>query len=82
LAKALIKIPHIGMVNVVAGKQIVPECVQYQATGSHIAQALRSIFTNELRVCEIRDELKKIKNTLGSHHAAETAAEKILTFLD
>ena len=30
MAKLLVKIPYIGLVNVVAGKKIVPECVQFR----------------------------------------------------
>src|ERR1700752_2467472 len=36
LAKMFVKIPDIGLVNVVAGKRIVPECVQYDATPQKI----------------------------------------------
>lgn len=41
LAKALIKIPYIGLVNIVAGKKIVPECIQNDANGKTIAAELK-----------------------------------------
>jgi len=81
LAKMFIKIPYIGMANVVAGKQIVPECVQFGATPKAIAHQLKSIFTNEIRVAEMKDDLLNVKRSLGGRGASKRAAEAILTLL-
>lgn len=78
LAKLFVKIKDIGLVNVVAGKRIVPECVQYQATGKKIAKELTDIFTNELRIAEIKINLKGVKESLGLSGASRRAAEEIL----
>lgn len=81
LAKMLVKIPFIGLVNIVAGKKIVPECVQFQATGKHIAEELAAIFTNELKVADIKSNLRKVKTALGAPGASQRAAEKIIANL-
>lgn len=81
LAKIFIKIPDIGLVNVVAGKRIVPECVQFQATSSLIARELKDMFTNEPRLADIKSELRKVKSLLGSGGASERAAKEILNVL-
>ena len=65
MAKLLVKIPHIGLVNVVAGKKIVPECVQFQATPEHIVSELRKIITDEIRIAVIKENLRDVKNLLG-----------------
>ena len=78
LAKLFVKIKDIGLVNVVAGKRIVPECVQYQATGTKIAKELTDIFTNELKIAEIKINLKGVKESLGLSGASRRAAEEIL----
>ncbi len=78
LAKLFVKIKDIGLVNVVAGKRIVPECVQYQATGTKIAKELTDIFTNELKIAEIKINLKSVKESLGLSGASRRAAEVIL----
>jgi len=54
LARMFVKIKNIGLVNVVAGKRIVPECVQFNATGKDIARELVDIFTNEPNIAEIK----------------------------
>ena len=46
-ARSLIKIPYIGLVNVVAGKKIVPEFIQFQAKPHLIAREAISLLTNK-----------------------------------
>ncbi len=81
LAKFLIKIPWIGLVNVVAGKKIVPECIQFKATPEKIAQEVKSIYTNEKKIAEIKSELRKVKESLGAPGASRRAAEAIIKIL-
>lgn len=78
LAKMFVRIPYIGLVNVVAGKQIVPECVQNNATGLRIADQIRQIMTNEIRLADMKSELSKVKSLLGSTNASERAAREII----
>lgn len=78
LAKLLIKIPFIGLVNVVAGKKIVPECIQFEATGGHIAKELRMMCQNPAKLAEIKAELEKVRLSLGEPGAGERAAREIL----
>jgi len=78
LAKCVVKIKNIGLVNIVAGKRIVPECVQFQATGIRIAKEVKEIFTNEPKIAEIKSDLRKVKSSLGLSGASQRAAEVIL----
>ena len=78
LARSFIKIPYIGLVNVVAGEKIVPECIQFDATPLRIAEELKNIFTNEPRLANIKDALKKVKDSLGPPGASERAAKEVL----
>ncbi len=81
LAKALIKIPYIGLVNVVAGKKIVPECIQDDANGQKIADELKKIYKNPAEFDKICTELEKVKTSLGENGASKRAAENIIQFL-
>ncbi len=81
LAKLFIKIPDIGLVNVVAKKRIVPECVQFQATPKNIAAELEHILTDETRIAEIKTELRKMRQQLDQGGASERAAGEILSVL-
>ena len=81
LAKMLVKIKHIGLVNVVADKEVVPECIQYQATAPNIAKKLKEIYTNESKIADIKTELRKVKTLLGEKGACARAAKSILDSL-
>ncbi len=78
MAKLMIKIPYIGLVNVVAGKKIVPECIQFEATGKNIAAELKDIYTDKDRMSQIKTELAKVKRALGPPGASQRAAAKVL----
>ncbi|MCA9406770.1 MAG: lipid-A-disaccharide synthase, partial [Candidatus Omnitrophica bacterium] len=81
IAKTFVKISDIGLVNVVAGKRIVPECVQFQATGINIAAEAKNILTDETKIAAIKNELKILKNSLGESGASQKAAQAINSFL-
>jgi len=81
LAKLLIRIPCIGLVNIVARQPIVPECIQFTATGQHIADELENIFTDEVKLAEIKSSLGKVKNSLGQPGASRRTAQEILKSL-
>ncbi len=78
LAKMFVKIKHIGLVNIVAGELVAPECVQFQATSQHIAEALKKIITDEPRIADMKTKLRAVKASLGTGGASDRAAKKIL----
>lgn len=78
LARLMIKIDCIGLVNVVAGKKIVPECIQFDATPSRIAATLKAIYDNPSRIKEIKNELAQVRSRLGEPGASRRAAEVIV----
>lgn len=77
MARLLVKIPYVGLVNVVAGKRIVAECVQFQATAEHIASELRKIISNEIGIALTKENLRDVKNLLGTPGASRRAAQII-----
>ncbi|MDD3375390.1 MAG: lipid-A-disaccharide synthase [Candidatus Omnitrophica bacterium] len=81
LAKLLIKIPYIGLVNVVAQKKIVPECIQLNATEIKITSEIISILSDLVKIESIKKDLTKVKNALGAPGASMRAAKEILSFL-
>ncbi|HAJ57686.1 MAG TPA: lipid-A-disaccharide synthase [Candidatus Omnitrophica bacterium] len=81
LAKLLVKIPNIGLVNVVAGKQIVPELVQFGATAKNISKKSLKILGDKKIQENMHAQLYALKNTLGMPGAYRRAAEEISKFL-
>ena len=74
IGKMVINVAHIGMVNILAGKRIVPEFVQDEACPEKIATEVIDILINRKRMDYIKAELIKIRNMLGSPGAAKRAA--------
>lgn len=71
LAKSLVSIPNIALVNVVAGKKIVPEYIQNKAIPKDIAEEMYDILTNKQKYKSIQDELSLVKEKIGSFHSLQ-----------
>ena len=74
IAKAVIKIPYIGLVNIVAGKKVAEELIQNDATADKIANAIETALHNP----QIVDELAAVKTSLGGPGASLRAAQVVL----
>ena len=61
IARSVIKIPYIGLVNIVAGKKIADELIQRDANAINIAHHLETALHNP----QIIEELAAVKNSLG-----------------
>jgi lipid-A-disaccharide synthase len=81
LYRPQVKVPYIGMVNIVAGEKIIPEFVQFNASAKNISQEVIRILKNPEEKARIVDKLRQIKTTLGEHGAPERASRIILNFL-
>ncbi len=80
--KMLIKIPYIGLANIVAGKKIVPEFLQFGATAPQIAKESLNILANENRIRTTKKELSEVKIKLGEPGASQKTAKAILEELN
>lgn len=82
ISKTLIKLPFIGLINVVAGKKIIPEFIQFQATAKNISQCSYEFFLkNKESQNRIKQELVLAKQKLGSIGANKKAAQVIIDVL-
>jgi lipid-A-disaccharide synthase len=81
VGRAMIKVKWIGLVNLVAGRALVPELIQDEADGEHIAvEALRILEEDSYRQEMIRG-LAEVRERLGSPGAAERVARMALEML-
>lgn len=78
LARLLIRIPRIGLANIVAGKRVVPEFIQQKARAKEIAKVACHWLSNPGLMRETRKELKRVKEKLGTPGASKRAAKIIL----
>jgi len=75
--RLLVKVKYLGMPNVLAEKEIVPEFIQHHAQPAMIAQAVLHLFETGARA-QMFSEFDKIRDQLGGAGASERAAKAIL----
>jgi len=78
LARALVKIRTIGLVNIAAGGQRVPELLQDQFTPLHVAEVANRLLFDPNEAREQRAYLAQLAEKLGGQGAADRAAEAVL----
>ena len=78
LGKPFVKVDTYGMVNLVAGRRIVPELVQADFTPGRVADEAVSLLTDPARTAAMRSALADVRSRLGGPGASRRAAEAIL----
>jgi lipid-A-disaccharide synthase len=81
-AKILVKIEHIGLPNVLAGREIIPEFIQHRAQPPAIAAAVLRFMDDGNARAQVLSEFDKIIETLGKSGASMAAAQAIVAEID
>ena len=76
----LITVPHYGLVNLVAGREIAKELMQDDLTGENLADELLKLLEPETNKA-VRANLRDVAHKLGDPGASSRAAELIVKFL-
>jgi len=80
--RMLIRVPFLGMVNIIAGKQICPELLQGDATPEKLARAIEPLLSDNQTRNNMINELDRVRNNLGIAGAEERAAKILLQELE
>ena len=78
IARAIVTVKEIAMANVLAGRRIVPELIQGEATPARVAAEAVAILDDGGRAAQMRSDLAALRGTLGEPGAVNRAAEAIL----
>ena len=76
--KRVIKIPFIGLPNIIAGEQIVPECIQDEMSAECMAAKLQSFLLDKTLYCNTRERLMRLREQLGSQKPSEVVSDIIM----
>jgi len=79
--KRMLKIPYIGLVNIVADKKIVQEFLQNDATAEILCTEIIRLLTDKLYRDKMLIELGKVKQKLGDKNGSENVAKLALEML-
>ena len=75
IGRLIVNVKNIGLANIIAGKTVVPELIQENASGNRIASEAIDILTDGKRKLEMIKELAAIRSKLGNPGAARKTAE-------
>lgn len=82
IAKRLIKIKFIGLVNLIMNKEVVKELIQEELTVENLRHELNELLNNPAKQKQIKEDYILLKDLLGKGgHASANAAGSIYAYL-
>lgn len=81
LAKSLVRVPDIALVNLIAGRRAVPELVQGDVTAPRMVRELESLLYDEARRRRVGVALEEVRERLGEPGASGRAADAVLRLI-
>lgn len=82
IAKNLIRVPYISLVNLIAGKEVVKELIQDDFSIENLKNELNRIFSNVVYKGEMLQGYDLIQERIGDSSASDITAELILDSLE
>jgi lipid-A-disaccharide synthase len=73
IAKRVVKVAHVAMVNLIAGKRIVPELIQHDFTAANIVQQIEPLLPDGAPRQSMMQELAQIRSLLNSGSAGRSS---------
>ena len=74
IGRRFICVDHISLVNLIAGRAVVPELIQAEANPERIAAEVREIVTRQGKAREMKTALAEIRGKLGTPGASQRTA--------
>ncbi len=81
LARRLIRVPYIAMVNLVSGRRVVPELIQDEASAEAIAREVLTLLTDEGARRRMKEALREVGRIIGEPGASRRIARTVVEFL-
>ncbi len=81
IAKWLVRIPYIGLPNIVADQSVVPELIQNKANPMTIFDEVCKILDDNLVAKQMQNQLNEVRSVLGEYDGIENLAELAIEML-
>jgi lipid-A-disaccharide synthase len=82
VGKRVVKVPFLGLVNLVAGEQVIPELIQDDVTPDRLAQEAFEILEGGQKRENMIEKLRMVKERLGRGGASERTARIVIDILN
>lgn len=83
IAKRVVKVAYISLVNLIMEKEVVKELIQHELTVSNVERELKKIIQDKDVIREMKENYRHLKEKLKQEQpAAQKAASEILAFLN
>ena len=80
IVKLLAKIPYVSLPNILAGKKLVPECLQFDCTAEKLCNELNQLLVSQEKTETMKQELGKLSAGLRMN-ADKQAAQAVLDLI-
>jgi len=74
VAKRVVKVPHVAMANLIAGREVVPELIQSDFTAQNVVSHLQNLLHNEQARSRMQADLAEVSTSL---HAKKSPIEQV-----
>jgi lipid-A-disaccharide synthase len=81
LGRRVLQVDHISLVNIIAGKEVVPELLQYRMRPELLAETAIELCRNGDKRDAMIEELQEVRESLGGPGASKRAAAVVCDFL-
>lgn len=81
IGKALIRVKHICLANLIAGKAVVPELIQENANPKRISEIALDLLNHPHKMEQLKEEFKIVRQLLGKPGASKRTAELVKNLL-
>ena len=78
LGRMLVRVPFYSMVNLIAGRAVVPEFMQSQMTGERLAAESQRLLRDDAALCRMRADLAEVAARLSGHGHPMARASAII----
>jgi lipid-A-disaccharide synthase len=82
LFRPLISVSQVGLPNLIAGREIVPELLQDELNAARLAPLITALLGDPARLARQREDLAAVRARLGRPHASQRAAQRLVALIE